>query len=58
MTAEGASLEETYALSDDQRVECSHPDGTTSVAEYRTSPDRFAPISQEIDRRQVFMRTQ
>jgi hypothetical protein len=55
-TAEGESIEGTYVLIDQQQVEFSYPDGTVSVAEYRTSPDRFALISQDMDRQQVFMR--
>jgi hypothetical protein len=55
-TAEGESIGGTYVLLDDRQVEFVYPDGTTSVAEYRTSPDRFALINLDGGRRQVFMR--
>ncbi|NIQ77447.1 MAG: hypothetical protein GTN93_05060 [Anaerolineae bacterium] len=56
VTAEGESIEGSYELTDDDRIKIIYPDGTTSVAEYRISYDRFGLISSEIDRQQGFMR--
>jgi hypothetical protein len=50
------SVEGTYELIDDNQIKLIYPDGTTPVAEYRISYDRFGLISAEIDRQQVFMR--
>jgi len=55
-TLNGESVEGTYVLADDEQIELTYADGTTSIAEYRISADRFALTSLESGRVQVFMR--
>jgi surface polysaccharide O-acyltransferase-like enzyme len=56
VTAEGETIDGTYELIGDGQIEITYSDGTATVAEYRISYDRFALISADIERQQVFMR--
>jgi hypothetical protein len=57
VTAEGESVGGTYALQGDEAIEIVYADGTESVSGLLMSADRFALISQDGDRVQVFMRS-
>jgi hypothetical protein len=56
VTAGSESVEGSYELIGDDQIKLTYSDGTTSIAKYRISYDRFGLISSGIERQQVFMR--
>jgi hypothetical protein len=56
VTAEGESIDGSYELIEDDQIKIIYADGTTAVAGYRISYDRFGLINIEGERQQIFMR--
>ncbi|UCF61781.1 MAG: hypothetical protein JSV37_03615, partial [Anaerolineaceae bacterium] len=55
-TAEGETTDGSYELIAGDQIKIIYADGTTAVAGYRISYDRFGLINSDGERQQIFMR--